>query len=65
MLIKNPQLSDFGIHPEIVTWEECERVLGKRRYKKFEKWMNGQTATAFGVYPEDLDRFLKGWRVVD
>jgi hypothetical protein len=34
--------------------------MGKREYKKFMKWMCGQTVMEGGVYPWDLDRFLKG-----
>ena len=49
----------------IVTWEEIEHRLGKRRFKKFSKFMNGQTMSTHGVYAGDLDRFLKGLPVID
>lgn len=63
-LIKNPTLDDFHV-VSYVPWAEVEEVLGKRRYKKFCKWMNGQTTLMEGVYPWDLQRFLKGLPVID
>ena len=49
----------------IVPWENIEFTMGKRDYKKFSKWMNGQTCSYNGVYPYDLERFLKGLPVID
>lgn len=62
MLIKNPTIENFT---PIIRWEEIEYVLGKRRYKKFCKWMDGQTCVEGGVFMWDLDRFLKGLPVID
>lgn len=61
-LKKNPSIKDFQ---HVVTWENIQLVLGQRRYNKFCKWMNGQTVPIGGVYPEDLDRFLRGLPVID
>lgn len=60
-------MKDFHVVrlPEFVAWKEIEEVLGKRRYSKFIKWMGGQTCLDMGVYPHDLDRFLKGLPVID
>lgn len=65
-------ISDFDVRcvgcdkcVSYVTWENIETVLGKRRYKKFSDWMLGQTCTQYGVYPWDLERFLKGLPVID
>lgn len=57
-LIKNPTIEDFSIPPTTVSWEEIERVLGKRRFARFEEWMDGQTVGEHGVYVDDLKRFL-------
>ncbi len=61
-LKQNLTIDDFM---PIIPWEEIERVLGKRRYKKFSKWMYGQTSYQGGVFVLDLDRFLKGLPVID
>lgn len=61
-LKQNLTINDFMY---IVPWNEIERVMGTRRYKRFAKWMNGQTCMEYGVYPGDLDRFLKGLPVID
>lgn len=60
-------LKDFEIvrTPDYVTWDDCEKVLGKRRYKKLNKWMRGQTCSLNGIYTGDLNRFLKGLPVID
>ena len=49
----------------VVPWEQIEERMGKREYKKFRKWMAGQTVIGGGVYPWDLDRYLKGLPVID
>lgn len=49
----------------VVPWEDIEQKMGKRMYKKFCKWMTGQTVSNHGVYVGDLERFLKGLPVVD
>lgn len=58
-------LEDFPIQPELVPWDDIERIMGKRLYKKFCKWMGGQTVMGNGVFPGDLDRFLLGLPVID
>lgn len=57
-LIKNPVITDFHV-TEHVEWSEIERVLGKRKYKKFCKWMNGQTCHKDGAYVCDVSNFLR------
>ena len=48
-----------------VSFADIEQLMGKREYKKFLKWMEGQTCGGTGVYRHDLDRYLKGLPVVD
>ena len=55
-------LKDFHI-TEYVAWKELEKVFGKREYKKFEKWMTGQTCHEKGVYSWDLDSYLNQIRL--
>lgn len=43
-----------------IPWEQIEKKMGKEGFKKFNKWMEGQTAPLGGVYSSDLDRYLKG-----
>jgi hypothetical protein len=57
MLKKNPTIKDFQII-QYVNNEQIEMVLGKRKAKKFWKWMAGQTVPIGGVYPWDLERWL-------
>ena len=52
-------MDDFYIK-EYVPWDNIEEVMGKRRYKKFLKWMFGQTTYKEGVYVYDLERYLRG-----
>jgi hypothetical protein len=59
---KKLTINDF-VH--IVPWQHIENTMGKRMFKKFEKYMNGQTVTEGGVYPHDLERFLQGLPVLD
>ena len=44
----------------LVPWVQCEQRMGKREYKKFIKWMCGQTVMEGGVYIWDLERYLLG-----
>ena len=45
----------------IVEYEQIEKIMGFRRYKKFIKWMNGQTSSSpNGCYVLDLERYLTG-----
>jgi len=49
----------------IIEWEHIEHRMPKRMYKRFCKWMNGQTSSPNGVYIWDLERFLDGKPVID
>lgn len=49
----------------VVPWDEVERKMGKREYKKFIKWMTGQTCHPEGVYVWDLKQYLAGGRSWD
>ena len=42
-----------------IEWKEIERVLGKRKYKQFDKWMNGQTCVEKGAFTCDVENFLR------
>lgn len=44
----------------VVTWEQIDTLMLKHDANKFKRWMRGQTTVAGGVYPWDLERFLKG-----
>lgn len=59
---KKLTMANFSV---CVTWKNCEMVMGKREFKKFSKWMTGQTCTMDGVYPWDLERYLMGLPVID
>jgi hypothetical protein len=74
-MIKNPTIKDFAAI-NYIPYKQIEEILGKRRYKKFLKWMCGQTVPAdycpacknlisIGVYPCDLEWFLKGYNTLD
>jgi ribosomal protein L33 len=62
-MIQNPTIKDFEIlttsEIDYIAWKEIERVLGKREYKKFCKWMNGQTCFKDGVYVCDVENYLR------
>jgi predicted ATP-dependent protease len=57
----------------VIPFEQIKDVLrfklgkreGNKEYNKFMKWMNGQTVMAGGVFPCDLERFLKGLPCID
>jgi hypothetical protein len=51
-------LDDFYV-VTYVPWDNIEKVMGKEKYKRFAEWMYGQTTAMEGVYPWDLERFLK------
>jgi len=53
--MKIPKITDFI---SVIPWKQIEDKLGKREYKRFEKWMRGQTCLEGGVYHEDLNNYL-------
>lgn len=61
-LVANPTLRDFPIYYH---WDSIRNVLGARRFRQFEKFMQGQTTSDYGVPADDLRRFLKGLPVID
>ena len=60
--MKKITINDFT---PVIAWQEIRLMLGEKRYKKFEKWMIGQTCTHGGVYPSDLERYLLGLPILD
>lgn len=48
-------INDF-LH--VVPWQAIQNRMYTKDFKKFMKWMRGQTATEEGCYPCDLERFL-------
>jgi len=44
----------------IVTWAELELKMGKREFKKLQKWMVGQGCVKAGIYQWGLERYLAG-----
>lgn len=59
------ELKMYRFIPEIISWETIEGVMGKKEYKKFLKWMNGQTCVQEGVYSWDLENYLRGGKSFD
>lgn len=60
--MKKLTIDDFM---KVIPEEEINLRMGKRLSKKFWKWMAGQTMSVYGVYPGDVDRFLKGLPNID
>lgn len=46
-------------------WEQVEYTLGKREFKRFVKWMSGQTCPIGGVFASDFERYLRGLPCID
>ena len=59
---KELRLEDFT---PCIPWAQLESMMGKREYKKFDKWMRGQTCLPEGVYEGDLRRYLLKLPVID
>jgi hypothetical protein len=66
-VIKNPKISDFPVSSiktgdivlEYISWDNIKKVMGKRLYRKFMEFMHGQTCIRKGVYPCDIENFLR------
>jgi len=54
--MKIPTIDDFT---PCISWTQLENTLGKREYKRFQKWMLGQTCLEEGVYVHDLALYLE------
>jgi hypothetical protein len=48
-----------GEEIDYIEWDEIKRVLEDKEYKKFIKWMNGQTCIEKGAYVCDVANFLR------
>ena len=48
-----------------IKFERIEELFKAREYKRFCKWMNGQTVDANGVYDGDFLRFVKRQPIID
>ncbi len=59
---KKLTINDFT---PVIPWDQIVTLMGKREFKSFEKWMNGQTVIAGGVFPWDLERYLEGKPIID
>lgn len=44
---------------ECVPWAQIEARWGKREYKRFIKWMTGQTCLPEGAYLCDIQRYAE------
>lgn len=55
---KGKEITIKSFYP-IIPWEQLELVMGKRNTNNFKKWMIGQTCSEGGVYPDDLEAWLK------
>jgi hypothetical protein len=49
----------------VIPWKLIEDKMGKREYKKFCKWMVGQTSLERGVFKHDLQNYLEGGQAYD
>ena len=56
---------NIDMFQQCIPYEQLESVMGKREYKKFMKWMYGQTVPLGGVYSWDLVRYLNGLPCID
>ena len=53
------KIEDFVVINGYVEWHEIEQKFGKVEFKRFEKWMRGQTCAENGVYIYDLSNYLE------
>ena len=60
--MEKPKIEQFC---ECIPDEQLKILFGKREYKKFWKWMIGQTCPTGGVFKWDLERYLKGLSCID
>jgi hypothetical protein len=51
----------FGCIP----WGVIEKQLTPEEWKEFCEFMEGQTSCEYGVYVDDLRRFIEGLPVID
>lgn len=59
-----PLLTKYAFTP-VVPWSQIEARFGDEEYPRFMSWIAGQTTTPDGVYPWDLERFLRGLPPID
>ena len=48
-----------------IKFKRIERILTKKAFKDFMKFMEGQTVSLDGVYEDDLLRFIQELEVID
>jgi len=46
-----------------ISWEALKEFFGAE-YPAFEKWMTGQTCVAEGAYAWDVEKYIKGSRII-
>lgn len=56
--MKLPKFEDFLVENGCIAYSEIEEQMGKVEFKRFKKWMIGQTVSFDGVYVCDLERYL-------
>jgi hypothetical protein len=56
---------EYGWCESGIRWEDCEKIMGKIMYKKFQDWMMGATYGQDGAYLWDVKQFLKGGKSFD
>ncbi len=42
-----------------IPWNQLKEIMDKKMYEEFLKWLHGQACLPEGVYPWDLERYLK------
>lgn len=66
--INNFKIEHVGDMP-CVRWSEIESKMTADRFARFKKWIAGQTCMSIdnetAIYASDLNRFLRGWPVID
>lgn len=57
-MIKKPKKLDANF-VQCVPWNHIEQRWGKREYKRFCKWMIGQTCLREGAYLSDIQYYVE------
>jgi len=64
-IVKSPYLTIDNFQLKTYyEWEQIECGMGKREFKKFNKWMFGQGCYEEGVFATDLRRYLEQRREI-
>ena len=42
----------------VIPFGQLQEIMTEEEYKNFMNWMTGKTCSPYGVYPDDLERYL-------